>query len=349
MTGIFKSLIPENCCPVGATEIEFVQDGVNKYSLKCPARMLTPSSGRLYSFGALSDIHTFATTSYTSDTTANTDFENALSFFSGLYNDGEVDFVAICGDLTCYGNQTRQATAPISDLERYKSIVTAQGVTVPIYAMAGNHEWWNGTTVTDALMQTYTGHDICYTFTKGDDVFVMCGMASSSYVFTAETIAWLSNVLETNRNKRCFVFCHGPILGYSGDPTRIYPFDILGNEHGATFIQLLQHYTNCIYFHGHTHILFSSQSFTQNHDPQIPNCIYDQHLGIHSIHIPSLAIPIDITTGERVVVPSKSQGYLVDVYANKIVLRGRDFVNNKWVAVSQYQLDTVLNTIPSIS
>ena len=345
MTEAYKGFIPENCAPPGCSSIGLYDEkGIRRGGIRVPARMRAPKGKRLYSFGVVSDVHTYATASYAGDTTANDDFAKALAYYSDLYNKGTLDFLAICGDLTCYGNSLRQQNEPRTDLDRYLSLVSAPGVTVPIYAMAGNHEWW-GSAVDDATMERYTGHPLSYSFPYRNDLFIMCGMASASYAFTDDSVAWLKSVLEENRNRRCFLFCHGPALGFSGDPTGIYPFDILGNAAGATFLDLLGHYTNTVYFHGHSHILYASQDFTQNHSPQIPNCIYDDHLGVHSVHIPSLAIPIDIASGSRVVVPGESQGYVVDVYENEILLRGRDFVKDQFVPTAQYKLDTTLKSI----
>ena len=42
---------------------------------------------------------------------------------------------------------------------------------------------------------------------------------------------------------------------------------------------------------------------------------------------------------------SGSQGCVVDVYENHIILRGRDFVANKFLPIATYCLDTTLQTI----
>jgi len=335
MSGTFKSLIKENVAPYGKTTLKFNRNGATQYELHLPPQMIAQSGNPLYKFGAISDVHCYAVSSYSGDTTANTDYARALQYFRNT-----CDFTVICGDLTCYGMTN-------GDLAKWKEITDANKGSMPVYGMCGNHEWWGSPTPTNEIMQTYTGHNIWYSFTQGDDVFIMCGMASSSYVFTSESIQWLQSILETNRNKRCFLFCHGQINGYAGDPTSIYPFNILGNAEGATFISLLQHYKNTIFFHGHSHILYSSQTFTQNND--VPNCIIDTHLGIYSVHIPSLAIPIDITSGSRVVVPAESQGYEIDVFSDKVVLKGKNFVTGKYEGTAWYCLDTTLKTIEANS
>ena len=43
--------------------------------------------------------------------------------------------------------------------------------------------------------------------------------------------------------------------------------------------------------------------------------------------------------------PSESQGYIVDVYKDCIVLNGMDLVNNKPVPLGTFKIDTTLQTI----
>lgn len=329
MSGIFKDLIAENCAPSGVDRIGFYRDGIKEYELHIPEHMKAPTGTKLYSFGAISDIHTFSDNSYTNDITANDDYIRALGFYKN-----NVDFLCICGDLTCYGT---------SDLSHYKTLTDQNKGTLSVYAMAGNHEWW-GSGITDEIMQEYTGHPIYYSFSHNEDVFIMCGVArNDSTQFTQEELQWLYETLEANRNKRCFLFCHPMIIGYSGDPTSIYPFNMIRDTYGQVFISLLQHYKNTIYFHGHSHILFESQKYTQSNN--IPNCIIDKHLGIYSVHIPSLAIPIDITSGYRAVQSEQSQGYVIDVYDNEILLKGKNFIKDKYISTGIYKLNTHITPI----
>ena len=77
---------------------------------------------------------------------------------------------------------------------------------------------------------------------------------------------------------------------------------------------------------------------------------YDKNFGCHSVHIPSSA------SGRRLLAdgsgwenPEGSYGYVVDVYENHIVLRGRDFVADKFVPIATYCLDTTIQTIEANS
>ena len=73
---------------------------------------------------------------------------------------------------------------------------------------------------------------------------------------------------------------------------------------------------------------------------------YDRYYGIHSVHIPSLAVPREFENAAYVQKFSESEGYVVDVYENGIHLRGRDFVKEEFLPIASYWLDTTLQTIP---
>ena len=62
------------------------------------------------------------------------------------------------------------------------------------------------------------------------------------------------------------------------------------------------------------------------------------------MHIPALAYPRDISDG-KVNEHGKSQGYLLEVYDNHIVLRGVDFVSGDFIPIATYCLDTALQTV----
>ena len=104
---------------------------------------------------------------------------------------------------------------------------------------------------------------------------------------------------------------------------------------------LMNHYKNVIFFHGHSHLRFGLQTRTN-----LANI--DEKYGRYSVHIPSLAVPRtgDITgANSREDLYTESEGYVVDVYQNHIVLRGRDFVKEEFLPIATYCLDTTLQTI----
>ena len=111
----------------------------------------------------------------------------------------------------------------------------------------------------------------------------------------------------------------------------------------SLFESLLRHYKNVVFFHGHSHLKFHMQKYSDTAN-------IDRNFGCWSVHVPSLAVPRDTIS---VVDPSitsiyaESEGYLVDVHEGGIHLRGRDFAKGEFLPIASYWLDTTLQTIPA--
>ena len=326
------TLITQNIAPSNAKKL-VIFNGSKKVCDVPLGHLEMPNMGaKLYSFGAVSDIHL-------QYSTAQDDFRKALTYFNEIE---DVAFTCVCGDLTqtCYTDT----------MNTYKEYVDTYSPNTPVYEIAGNHESYasdwsqNGETLVRSLMRTYTGRELQYTFTHGDDVFIMVGICSDSADFGTGGLQWLYQTLEANRNKRCFVFQHIRPDDSCGNAYGIYKNDIWNGTQSVVFENLLKHYKNCIFFHGHSHLKFDLQ--TKNN---LAN--YDNKYGMHSIHIPSLSAPrtgnVDGTGREELY--SESEGYVIDVYKNHVVLRGRDFVKEEFIPIATYCLDTNLVTIPEKS
>jgi hypothetical protein len=217
----------------------------------------------------------------------------------------------------------------------------------PVYAVTGNHDAtdeYNGgspaLTLTNDGITPYTGNPLYYTFSQGNDLFVMMGIRRWDYgysnddPFSVEELQWLYDTLEANRGKRCIVFQHalrfdGCGKPYPGSPTN----NFFTSTQGKVFLSIVSHYSNVIWFHGHSHMRFESQE-----DNDIAN--YDHKFGCHSVHIPSLAAPRDYVDSSYVGLTAKSEGYVIDVYEKYIVLRGREFETEKFFPLANYCIDT---------
>ena len=323
------NFISQNKAPKNSKYIEVYNGTELVGKIKTGSLKLPQLENKLYSFGALSDTHT-------STAQAQRNFRNALTYFNDVEN---VDFTCIAGDLTNEGT-TEQ-------LEVYRDYVNLYSPNTPVYEVTGNHELQSRTTEApfDFLIP-YTGHNLYYSFTRGNDVFIMFGMSgwysyTQSSIFSVTSLQWLYETLEANRNKRCIVFQHCPNFEGSGNPYEPVPTgDLLSSGTGPVFKSLMAHYKNVLWFHGHTHISFEAQK-----DCTYAN--YDRLFGCHSVHIPSLASVkvLNVEGNGYTVINSKGMGYVVDVYENHIVLRGRDFVNEKFLPIATYCLDTTLQTI----
>lgn len=324
--GMYRRFIVENVAPKGTKRIG-VYDGNDNRVGTIPLGALTPpiSRKKLYSFGALSDVHL----GKAEDENEQEDFRRALEY---LNNSEDVVFTCVCGDLT--------DSASSANLSEFKSYIDQYSPNTPVYAVTGNHDAWNGNI--ESIIATYTGHPLYYSFTHGDDVFIMVGIKNDTDVFTTAELQWLYETLEANRNKRCFVFQHALRFDGCGNPyADVTPtYDMLTKTTGTVFKSLMSHYKNVVWFHGHSHTAFDSQE-----DNDLAN--YDKKFGIHSVHIPSLSVPREYEASAYVAKYSESEGYLVDVYENGIHLRGRDFVKGEFLPIASYWLDTTLVEIPA--
>ena len=342
-------LIPENIMPRGAKGVGVYNDKNVKVGYVPFGRTVRPTDTPDYTFMALSDIH------LTYDT-ANADFERALE-----YAENNCDFTCICGDLTSSGTE--------DEMSKYAEIVLKCAVNKHVHAISGNHE--NYSTRSAEYFETKTGNPLYYSFTRGDDVFVMLGHYGGyhdgnggwrSYEFISmDELQWLYETLEENRNKRCFVFNHTlPYAHGVGNPNNLYYgqnpsaariWTVTDGGIGQALIDLLCHYRNSILFTGHSHTRFSLQTLD-------PKANYGEvrladGRTYKSIHIPSLAVPRDIAPAGSdkplTEVYAESEGYIVEVYPDYIVLNGRDFVDNEsdghWLPIATYRIDTPLHTV----
>lgn len=318
----YTEFIPANAAVLGARRIGIYNAEGNRVGQIPLGNLALPNPKRkLYSFGALSDVHIVYDT-------AASDFQKALTY---LNDDVDVAFTCICGDLTDDGTA--------GQLAQYKAVVDGYSPDTPVYAIAGNHESYS---TQPTLLQQYTGKPLYYSFTHEDDVFLMCGCYSWSNdgIFTQEYLQWIYDMLEANRNRRCFIFEHVFPWGDSGNPGTLYSTDMFSGTKGSVFQSLLRHYKNTILLHGHSHTKFYLQEIDSKAN-------YSDALGYRSVHIPSLSVPRDIVGSGLSNIYADSEGYVVDVYKDGIHLRGRDFVKGKFLPIASYWLDTTLQNIPA--
>lgn len=324
-----------NSAPPGTRHIVVTGDNGRIGRIRLPSQMIVPVGEKQYSFLALSDAHIDAV----EGSDADVDFIRAMQYAENT----DVAFTCICGDV-CDG-----FTEWI--FGRYAGL-KSRYATKPVRGITGNHDIHTGNTDTSdeaaaALMQYY-GDPLYYSFTHGDDVFIMLGEYgwTDNTPFAEGELQFLYETLETNRNKRCFVFFHifSQDEGDSGLPSRtfydsdIYTVHETNAVQKTVFLSLLRHYKNTVWFHGHSHAKFELQALNDA-------TVYSELCGYRSVHIPSLSKPKNYVNGSTVTELEASQGYAVDVYAGHIVLRGRDFVSGKFLPIATYCLDTTLHTV----
>lgn len=349
---VFNDFINENIAPYSSESIG-IFNSEGEIVGKIPLNGFKPNYGdRLFRFGILSDVHNNNADSQSNEDIA--DFENALTFFNEKES---VNITCICGDITQGGRPAQFAI--------YKGIVEDKSYNTPVYTTTGNHDCPSSGDLSNDDWAPYTGNEKTFEFTKnigGKNVhFIFLGMnryslGSAGTPYLDSEIDWLEEKLEEYRNDRTFVFTHLFFPEKAGNFKQIYPSNNwLGGGQLTRLLALNEHYLNTVWFSGHSHWKWYLQkyeekanifrSYDENGNPSCGWCV----------HIPSCASPIDSNgTSSRVSKELKSEGGIVDVYDNYIVIRGMVFKDaedethvNLYTPIAQYKLDTVLINIPS--
>lgn len=331
---IYNHLIPQNTAPKGAKNMGVYDSNGEKVFTFPLGRMTPPTGTKRYSFGLVSDTHICP--SNPDGATVSARLESAFTWFE----EQGVALIANCGDMTNIGFENPQGTYNPAEFAEYKRICDLCP-NIPVYGACGNHDSYNAHIYTyeDKLIE-YTGHGIRFTVEHDGDVFIFLGQPKSSilYVDGSTTpipeLAWLQEQLNNNKDKRCFVFIHPYLDNDSGNPLGVHPTPIepAPYVHNLIVNALINH-GRAVLFHGHAHFMPSMQEVDE-----LTN--YTEKNGFPSVHVPSLgwAAYVD-NAGVMVKDTNEGYGYLVDVYDDCIVLRGRDFVRNAWSGIGTFKID----------
>lgn len=325
-------LISQNIAPKNATKIA-VYDTNGKQVATVPLGRLThPTKQKLYSFGLISDIHIWKSAPTWN---GNAKFDKALTYFEN----NDCAFCVHCGDITQTGlyDEGNKTTLVPTQFENYKAICDVHPIIV--YGICGNHESYVVPIINNLPeLKYYTGTDLYYTVEQGDDLFILIGQPSYKEVMGDDALEWLQKTLDENQNRRCFVFIHPYIEEDSGDPLDFREnsvFDDWGAIKTNAFMNIMRQYKNAILFHGHSHTKYEWQKYDENAN-------YTERNGFKSVHVSSSGKPrnIDPVTGETPEDNNGSQGYIVDVYEDCIVLNGIEFTEEKWIPLGTYKIMT---------
>ena len=280
-------------------------------------RLDTDLGTPLYTFGLLSDVHIDGDGDDAAYSIS--DLNNALQFFK---NEG-CEFVAYTGDMT-YNGRTEDFTA-------LKTCLDAS--TLPQYTIRGNHDAY----AVDNGYLTATGKtEESYTVVKGNDLFIFMGHRIGASIGKIEEsqITWLTDLFNNNKNKRIFFFYHVPFKGTSGDGNGgLYIGTLLDdttNEQSRALKKLLEANPNVIFMHGHTHMKFELGDLYENANH------YHVEGQWYDIHVPSCAKPRTSDGSSMGTLYEGSQGYLVEVYKDKVLFKPRDFIANEYLMQYSY-------------
>ncbi|MBR3974142.1 MAG: metallophosphoesterase [Oscillospiraceae bacterium] len=282
--------------------------------------MHTDLGEKLYSFGAISDIHI-------NDGDGNDALRRAIL---ALQNEG-VEFICTAGDIC--------TSASVPELQKYQTIVNEAAV-VPIYSCTGNHD--RG--LTNENWKTYVGHALNYVFEYQNDVFIFLPLATESSItpsgdtpYGEDNLQWLREQLDLYKGRRIFVFTHFPLSGYSGLRTGQYYGFTSASAEDDSILSAMNSTKNVMHFSGHTHFLFEVEESYDN-----INVIQMNFNDCATVHIPSSNLPRDASNTYQ---EELSQGYMVNVYENAVVLKPVDFVAGSYISGYEYILPIKNNAV----
>lgn len=312
--------IPDNTVvPKGATKLLAYSDSIAGET-SSGAEVAIPGVTKekpLVSFEVITDIHLQGDENHV----YNKNLEDALKDTIALNPDSD--------GLMAIGDNTENGTeAQYKELARIFNLYKNQ---LPeTYFVQGNHDVrWGDWTQFSELFKKYTNmKSSYYNVWIKDYQFIFLGTEKGlkDYSYLSETqLKWLDEKLSESQGKPTFIFHHQPLKNTVSGANDGY----LSSNHWYGVRQdkelkmILSKYPQSILFSGHTHWELGAKD-------TMYNAKYATMFNTGAISY----LWTDSNTSK-----SGSQGLFVEVYNDKVLVKGRDFKNNTWIANAQYEVD----------
>jgi len=347
--------------PEGAESVLAYKLGALSAKMDIPENKIADFGEKIYSFGALSDVHFNRYNGSLTGDDACITFNNALNFLEAL----DVSMVGISGDISSDGERDA--------FEKYNSIVSDYDF--PVYTCTGNHDvsddfskanWQElmnigvyGETKADGVADVAeNGMDFVYIPAAGEgDVFIFLsqyrwdyGEAHSRILEDAQ-LDWLETQLEKYKNETVYIFFHtflnNPVEGenpYMGEGNlennvgRHYnlPFTE-GCADEVRFEDMMDKYENVVYFNGHSHWAYDMQELNPNLNIANYGGEYATMVHVSSVSSPRRTTPNIDNSSEHYM--RSSEGTYVEVYEDKIVFTACEFLKGQFLSYATYVVE----------
>ena len=266
-----------------------------------------------------------------------------------------------CDFVISAGDQITNASGADEEWRLYRSVIDNSGYTGQVYEALGNHETRSakyGINTLDECISDFIGYtrlDKKDVVRKADkpyytliepvfgDVFIFMALengydTNSTDNFSDEQMDEVEASVGryTAERRRVFIIQHANIYAYgAGDDTtspayegavRAESKDGVIFKNNLRFKELIEKYRDVIWLSGHTHVdLADGVNYSGNGSQ---SC--------HMLHIPALCGTTRITSDgsgghrlDRDFYDDSSQGYIVDVYPDRAVFSGIDFITDE--------------------
>ena len=319
--------------PAGATRllVYAMNDTSGQPSPSCVAIELPkgaahqlPESAPAGELFIMSDIHITANQNHVH----NKNFAGMLKDVSSLNKDALGIYVV--GDMADTGKEQEY----LNMMELYN----AAGDVPPLFLAIGNHDL-SGLPFDQAneIFLKYAflpdgSHptDTSYDFWLNGYHFIFLGTDTASGLhsnFTRETITWLKETLDENRDpsRPVFLFLHQSLSNTVSGSLPGEGWSGVDNENMLRSV--LKNYPEVMFFNGHSHWTMDSVGNMFEGSDKLPCRIFN------CASVGYLWSGYNIVTGEHL---DGSQGYMVKLYDGKLYVLGRDFARGEWIPSAQY-------------
>ena len=344
--------------PEGASNILVTLEGEVLKVYEIPEEKRADRGESTYSYGVISDLHFNRYEMEGGADVAESTFARSLSFFESA----DVSLVAMPGDISAKGEKEAFMT--------FNNI--ASEYDFPVYTTTGNHdlmrkyekenwlEYMNtgayGEEKADEIINVAdNGMDFVYEEPSTGDIFIFLNQTSNGYGLLCNALLedsqldWLEDRLEEYKGKSVYLFFHTFLNSSEGNPFMgtgnlqndlgwAYPlFYTPGASDEVRLRELLREYDNVTFFNGHSHWAYHMQTLNPN-----LNISKNGEDGATFVHVSSVSNP-RITNSYQVLWsstdPDMSEGYLIEVYEDTLLLMGIDFVSGKILAYATYECE----------
>lgn len=344
--------------PDNAENILVTLDGETLEIYDIPYEKRADRGEEIYSFGSISDLHFNRYETEGGSDVADSTFVTSLSFFEKA----GVSLVAMPGDISTDGEKEA--------FESFNSI--ASNYDFPVFTVTGNHDvrykftkenWreymnsgaYDETPADGIINVSDNGLDFVYEEPASGDIFIFLHQTSNNYgmlinaLLENSQLDWLEAQLSAHKDKNVYLFFHTFLNSAEGNP--FMATGNIQNDLGWHYIlyytpgandevrmrELLREYDNVTFFNGHSHWAYHMQALNPN-----LNISKNGEDGATFVHVSSVSSP-RVTEDYQVLWsgtdPDMSEGYLIEVYEDTLVLYGIDFINNRILAYATYECE----------
>ncbi len=291
----------------------------------------------LAEFGVASDIHI-----------NESNFENYNDHFKALLADLKAtmpgcDALYVNGDIADYGKEI--------EYQMFRQFIDGAGLSFPVYANYGNHDSRDPNTpgFFKQYANTFAMDTMYYTVETEEANFVLFVSSEThrlhEYLYlTEENLTWLEETLArlSENGKKTFLMFHQPLMNTveGSFSEQITNFDQFaqgeigyvrkvqgGGEVAADedLFNILINHPDVVIFTSHTHWTLEGERTLRQRD-SLPYMV-------------NTAATAYIARGDGQRHHEEAQALYVEVYGDKVIVRGRDVLNGKWFPTAQFALD----------